>query len=279
MLSYRHGFHAGNHADVLKHALLVFIGRYLQQKDSPLLYLDTHAGAGLYDLRTPEADKTGEYRDGIGRVMPHAATAPALFADYLAMVRSFNGDDGLTAYPGSPSLINALMRSQDRAHFNELHPTDETRLADLMRRGNRVHVEKTDGLRALIAQLPPAEKRALVLVDPSYEIKTDYALVVTALARAWKKFPGGIYLVWYPVIDRARVQAMEVALRAAAMRKIYRVELCTSPDTPERGMTGSGLFIVNPPFTLPDAAADGLPWLARALGATGPVTSGWLIPE
>jgi 23S rRNA (adenine2030-N6)-methyltransferase len=279
MLSYRHGFHAGNHADVLKHAVLVFMARYLQHKDAPLLFLDTHAGAGLYDLRTPEAQKTGEYRDGIGRVFPRAAQAPALLAEYLALVRSFNGADGLTTYPGSPSLITALMRAQDRAHFNELHPTDESRLAELMRRGHRVHVEKTDGLRGLIAQVPPPEKRALVLVDPSYEIKTDYALVTAALARAWKKFSGGIYSVWYPVIDRPRVHAMEVALRAAGLRKIYRVELCMTPDTAERGMTGSGLFIVNPPFTLPDAAGEALPWLAETLGATGPVTAGWLIPE
>lgn len=279
MLSYRHGFHAGNHADVLKHAVLVFIARYLERKDAPLLFLDTHAGAGLYDLQTPEAQKTGEYREGIARIMPHAPAAPALLADYLALVASFNAPGQLTTYPGSPSLITSLMRPQDRAHFNELHPTDEDRLAGLMRRGQRVRVAKSDGLQALIAHVPPPEKRALVLVDPSYEIKTDYALVTAALARAWKRFPGGIYLVWYPVIDRPRVHAMEVALRAAGIRKVYRLELCMTPDTPERGMTGSGLFVVNPPFTLPDAAGEGLSWLATALNASGPVTSGWLIPE
>jgi len=279
MLSYRHGFHAGNHADVLKHAMLVFVAQYLQHKESPLLFLDTHAGAGLYDLRTPEAEKTWEYRDGIARLMPHAATAPTLLADYLALVKSFNSGDGLTMYPGSPALITAMMREQDRAHFIELHPTDEPRLAELMRRNRRVHVEKADGLRGLIAAVPPPENRALCLIDPSYEIKTDYALVMAALARAWKKFPGGIYLLWYPVIDRPRVHAMEVALRAAGIRKTYRVELCMAPDKPERGMTGSGLFIVNPPHTLPDAATAALPWLADKLGANGPLTAGWLLPE
>ncbi len=279
MLSYRHGFHAGNHADVLKHGVCAFVARYLRQKEAGVLFLDTHAGAGLYDLRTPEAEKTAEYRSGIGRLMPHAAVAPELLSDYLALVRSLNGDGGLRTYPGSPWLIMALMREQDRAVFHELHPTDEASLSALARQRHRVHVERSDGLRGLIAHMPPPERRALCLIDPSYEIKTDYALVAAAVARAWKKFPGGIYIWWYPVIDRSRVRAMELAMLAAGIRKTYRVELCMLPDTPERGMTGSGLFIVNPPFTLPDAAAAALPWLVETLAAEGPVTAGWLLPE
>lgn len=279
MLSYRHGFHAGNHADVLKHAVFVFCARYLQRKETPLLFLDTHSGAGRYDLRTPEAEKTGEYRDGIARLMDRAAGAPQLFAGYLALVRSFNDDGALRTYPGSPALAAALKREQDRAVFHELHPADEARLADLMRRHPRIHVERSDGLRGLIAHVPPLERRGLVLIDPSYEIKTDYASVAAAIARAWKRFPRGLYLLWYPVIERPRVRAMEAALISAGIRKTYRMEFCMTPDTPERGMTGSGLFIVNPPFTLPEAAAEGLPWLAEALGAKGPAKSGWLIHE
>ena len=279
MLSYRHAFHAGNHADVLKHGVSAFIARYMTQKDAPVFFLDTHAGAGLYDLTTPEAEKTGEFRAGIGRLMPHAAEAPELLRDYLSLVGSANPQGGLRTYPGSPSLILSMMREQDRAVFHELHPADEASLAGLTRHRRRVHVEKSDGLRGLIAQLPPPERRALCLVDPSYEIKTDYALVAAAIAQAYKKFPGGLYIWWYPVIERSRVHAMEVAMRAAGLRKTYRVELCMVPDTPERGMTGSGLFIVNPPFVLPDAATAALPWLAEKLGAEGPVSAGWLLPE
>jgi 23S rRNA (adenine2030-N6)-methyltransferase len=279
MLSYRHGFHAGNHADVLKHAVCAFAARYMLQKDAPVLFIDTHAGAGLYDLSSPEAGKTGEHRHGIGRLLPHAVEAPVLFQDYLALVRQMNPDGGLRTYPGSPSLIMAMKREQDRAVFHELHPTDEQRLSELVRRRHRVHVDKSDGLRGLIAHVPPPERRALCLIDPSYEIKTDYALAAAAIARAWKKFPGGLYIWWYPVIDRARVNAMEVAMRAAGIRKTYRVELCVAPDSPERGMTGSGVFIINPPFTLPDAAVTALPWLADKLGAEGPATAGWLLPE
>ncbi|MEN3976770.1 23S rRNA (adenine(2030)-N(6))-methyltransferase RlmJ [Emcibacter sp. SYSU 3D8] len=279
MLSYRHGFHAGNHADVLKHGICAFIARYLLRKDTPVLFLDTHAGAGRYDLQAPEAEKTGEFRAGIGRLMPEAADAPELLTDYLAQVRSLNADDSLRIYPGSPSLIMALMRPQDRALFYELHPSDEARLSQFVSGRRRVRVEKADGLRNLIAHMPPPERRALCLIDPSYEIKTDYALVATAVSQAWKKFPGGTYVWWYPVIDRTRVRAMEVAMRAAGLRKTYRVEFCMEPDTAERGMTGSGLFIVNPPYTLPAAVDAALPWLVEKLGAQGPTQAGWLFPE
>lgn len=279
MLSYRHGFHAGNHADVLKHAALVFIARYLQQKDGPLLFHDSHAGAGLYDLRAPEAEKTGEYHAGIARLLPPAAETPALFRDYLELVRALNPEGGLQTYPGSPSLILSLKRPQDRAVFHELHPADHQRLIDMTRREHGVRVEKADGLGGLIALTPPPEKRGLFLIDPSYEIKTDYAVVVTAIARAWKKFPTGIYALWYPVIDRNRVRAMEVALRAAGLRKTFRMEMCMTDDTAERGMTGSGLFVVNPPYTLPAAAQAALPWLRERLQAVGPSTAEWLMPE
>ncbi|MEN3950100.1 23S rRNA (adenine(2030)-N(6))-methyltransferase RlmJ [Iodidimonas sp. SYSU 1G8] len=279
MLSYRHGFHAGNHADVLKHAVLVYLARYLQQKDGALLFHDSHAGAGLYDLRAPEAEKTGEYHAGIARLLSASAETPELFRVYLEMVRALNPAGNLHAYPGSPSLILSLKRPQDRVVFHELHPADHQRLVEITRREHGVRVEKSDGLGGLIALTPPPEKRGLFLIDPSYEIKTDYAVVITAIARAWKKFPTGTYALWYPVIDRNRVRAMEVALRAAGLRKTFRIELGMAEDTQERGMTGSGLFIVNPPYTLPAAAQAALPWLRQALGAEGPSTAEWLMPE
>ncbi len=279
MLSYRHGYHAGNHADVLKHAVLAYTARYLMQKEAPVFFLDTHAGAGRYDLTTAEAEKTGEYHAGIGRLFPHRGETPELFRDYLDQLAALNPGGTLRLYPGSPWLITSMMRAQDRAVFHELHPTDEARLHEQLRHQRRARVEKSDGLKGLVAHIPPPERRALCLIDPSYEIKTDYALVAAAVARAYKKFPGGLYLWWYPVIDRVRVEAMEAAMRAAGLRKTYKVELCMTPDTPERGMTGSGVFIVNPPFTLPDAATEALPWLAERLGARGPVTASWLQPE
>jgi 23S rRNA (adenine2030-N6)-methyltransferase len=161
----------------------------------------------------------------------------------------------------------------------ELHGTDHAVLAGSIEAHGRTHVEKGDGLQGLIARVPPPEKRAICLIDPSYEMKTDYALVMAALARAWKKFPTGVYLLWYPVIDRARVHAMEVAMRAAGMRAVFRVELCLAPDSPERGMTGSGVFVVNPPYILPDAASAALPWLGQRLDAHGLAVADWLIPE
>ena len=182
-------------------------------------------------------------------------------------------------YPGSPGLADALKRPEDRVVLYELHGTDHAALDASSKGHARTHVEKGDGLQGLIARVPPPEKRAICLIDPSYEMKTDYAIVMAALARAWKKFPTGVYLLWYPVIDRSRVQAMEVALRAARMRAVFRVELCLTPDSPERGMTGSGVFVVNPPYVLPEAAKEALPWLADKLGAEGPAVADWLIPE
>ncbi|MBI1179800.1 MAG: 23S rRNA (adenine(2030)-N(6))-methyltransferase RlmJ [Alphaproteobacteria bacterium] len=279
MLSYRHGFHAGNHADVLKHATFVFVADYLQQKPSPLLFLDTHAGAGQYDLDAPEARKTGEFQQGISLIYGDRAEAPTLLRHFLGMVGDVNAGGPLDTYPGSPQLAARLRRQQDRVLLHELHSTDYGRLESLASAQEKVHAEKADGLQGLIARVPPPEKRGLILIDPSYEMKTDYAIVTAALARAWKKFPTGVYILWYPVIDRSRVHAMEVALRAARLRSVFRLELCMTGDTAERGMTGSGLFVVNPPYVLPDAAREGLPWLAARLGAEGPWTADWLIPE
>ncbi|MGE0255808.1 MAG: 23S rRNA (adenine(2030)-N(6))-methyltransferase RlmJ [Alphaproteobacteria bacterium] len=334
MLSYRHGFHAGNHADVLKHAVAVFLVRYLQQKPGGVLFVDTHAGAGLYDLAAPMAAKTAEWEEGVARVLDVAASGvsaappphpprrgsdgsppsppppggegelggsppsslsapgdgegrgevgdrpvPALVADWLALVRARNPGGALTVYPGSAALFAALRRKQDRVALYDLHPTDHAALAALMRRESRVAVTKADGFAALDALLPPPERRALVLVDPSYEIKSDYEAAVAALAGACRRFPTGVYALWLPVIERARTEAATRAVAATGLRKVFRLDLCVVPDGAQRGLTGSRLLVVNPPWTLPDAAAEALPWLARALGARGPVDSGWLVPE
>ena len=279
MLSYRHGFHAGNPADVLKHAVAVFLARYLQGKPGGVLLLDTHAGSGLYDLHGAMAEKTGEWEDGVARVLAQPGEAPELLRDWLALVRARNPGGTLSVYPGSAALFALLRRPQDRVALYELHPSDHAALTAQMRRESRVIVEKADGFAALDALLPPPERRALALIDPSYEVKTDYETVVTALAGAWRKFPTGVYALWLPVIERARTDAVLAAIVAAGLRKVFRLELCIVPDGAARGLTGSQMLVVNPPWTLPDTAAAALPWLAAALNAQGPVGSGWLVPE
>lgn len=278
MLSYRHGFHAGNHADVLKHAAYVFLAAYLQRKNGGVLFLDTHAGAGRYDLASDHARKTGEHRDGVARVLA-APEPPRALARYLDLVRAGTPDGLSGVYPGSPALAASLARPQDRVVLFDLHPTDHGVLAQEMQGCQRVHVQRTDGLAALKAHLPPPERRALVLIDPSYEIKTDYALAPRALAAAWRKFPTGVYALWYPVIERERAEAVAESLLRDGVRRVHRVELCVRPDAPGRGMTGSGLLIVNAPYTTGDFAAEALPWIAAALNAQGPIRNETLAGE
>ena len=278
MLSYRHGYHAGNHADVLKHAVYAFCLAYLTRKEKPLLLLDTHAGGGVYDLQSPEAQKTGEFRDGVAKVFGRD-DAPALLTPWLDRVTAYNADGVLRRYPGSPALALDGARSGDRLAFFELHGNEESALARVVGKRPNLSIQNSDGLQGLLALTPPPERRMLALIDPSYEIKSDYADVVAAVAKAWRKFPSGCYLIWRPVIDRPRTDAMAKGLAEAGLSDIYDIELCMAPDTEEHGMTGSGLWIVNPPYTLPDAAREALPWLAETLGAAGPVRSEWLIGE
>lgn len=273
MLSYRHAFHAGSFADVLKHAVYVFALRHAAQKPKPLLVLDTHAGAGRYDPASAEARKTGEHGRGIARLLD-APDPPELLVPYLDLVRRER-----PAYPGSPALALACLRPVDRLELVELHPTDHAILAQAMAAEPRVKVRREDGLAALVARMPPPERRGVVLIDPSYEIKSDYAAVVRALAMAHRRFATGIYLLWYPVIERGSVEALMRALAETGIPGQYRIELGQEPDAPGRGMTGSGLVILNPPWTLPAAAAAALPWLVRHLDASGPVFSDWLVPE
>ena len=279
MLSYRHAFHAGNFADVLKHAVYVTVLRYVTIKAKPLYVLDTHAGAGVYDLGSPEAAKTREHRAGIERVLAAPGSWPDLLAPYLELVRAFNPPGRLAVYPGSPALARAILRPQDRLELVELHPTDHAALAARFARAERARVVRADGLAHLVARMPPPERRGVVLLDPSYEIKTDYEAVARAIAKAHRRFATGTYLLWYPVIERTRVEALLAALRATGIRAQYRIELCLLPDSPGRGMTGSGLVAINPPWMLPAMVEAGLPWLKQRLSAEGPCEAGWLVPE
>lgn len=265
MLSYRHAFHAGNHADVLKHFVLVCLLRHLAQKDKPFWVIDTHAGAGAYGLDAGYAAKNAEFADGIGRLLA-GADLPAALADYVDLVRGMNPDGRLNFYPGSPYLAAKLLRAQDRLRLFEMHPTDVDLLGKTFQADKRVIVTRGDGFAGLRALLPPPPRRALVLIDPSYEDKADYSRVVEALKDSLKRFPTGTYAIWYPQL--ARPEARRLPERLRALKDVAWLDAGLSvrkAAAGEPGMSGSGLFVVNPPWTLADTLRTGLPVLKSAL--------------
>ena len=266
MLAYRHAFHAGNHADVLKHLVLVQLLHYLTRKDKGLRIVDTHAGAGLYALDSAEAQKKGEYRQGIARIWD-APNPPPAVAEYLHELRRFNADGPLRHYPGSPLLAQALLRPQDQLRLFELHPTDHRELQALLGTARGVELRQTDGFAALKSQLPPPTRRALVLIDPSYEGHADYAHVVAALREALRRFAEGVYMVWYPIVAKPGAAALPQALKALAPRGWLQARLVVQqPDAQGFGLAGSGVVVINPPHTLHVALREALPWLVRELG-------------
>lgn len=261
MLSYRHAFHAGNFADVLKHLVLVRLLDYLTAKDAPLLFVDTHAGAGSYDLTGAAARKTGEVEGGLARLWDRN-DLPEPLARYLALVREHNGPGPLARYPGSPWLAARLLRPGDRLVAFELHPAEVGPLANLANGDRRLRVLREDGFAGLTGLLPPPERRGLVLLDPSYEVKEDYRRVVETLRGAHRRFATGVYAIWYPVVDRRRIEALERAVVAAGIQRVHQVELGVG-----RGrMRECGMLIVNPPWTLVPEMETCLPWLAGVLG-------------
>jgi 23S rRNA (adenine2030-N6)-methyltransferase len=265
MLSYRHAFHAGNHADLLKHSALVLALRYLVQKEAPLWYIDTHAGAGRYRLGDDAAQKTGEYRDGIERIWSQPEPQP-LLADYLGIVTELNGSrDALRLYPGSPLFAAHCLRPQDRLRLFERHPQDFPLLARQFDGDRRVQVTHGDGFAGLKALLPPPSRRALVLIDPPYEVKSDYQQVVTALRDAHRRFATGVYLLWYPLIEQADARRLSQQLDALKLGPSLRAELCVGAPGEVAGLYGSGLFVINPPWRLAGQLRELLPWLAERL--------------
>jgi len=265
MLSYRHGFHAGNFADVLKHTVLVHILEYMTQKDKPLRIIDTHAGAGVYKLNGPQAQKNREFDNGIGHLWSTEQT-PAAIARLVELVRTVNDGKQLQLYPGSPLIAQTLMRPIDRLFLHELHPADFQFLRDCMRDDKRIKVEHEDGFAGLQALLPPPDRRALVLLDPSYEVKSDYQHLIKQLLQAHKRFATGTYAIWYPVVLRQRIDEMELALKKSGIKNIQLMEFGLRADNPEYGMTASGMIVINPPWTLWGAMEETLPWLADNLG-------------
>ncbi|ACM32082.1 23S rRNA (adenine(2030)-N(6))-methyltransferase RlmJ [Diaphorobacter sp. JS3050] len=283
MFSYRHAFHAGNHADVLKHTVLIATLQHLLQKDAALTVLDTHAGAGLYRLDGDYASTSAESADGILRLVPPAAPpalAPAL-QDYVDMVRAFNQGDATRVYPGSPFITQRLLRAQDKLKLFELHPTDARSLAGniaQLEAGRQVAVLQEDGFEGVKKFIPPPARRALVLCDPSYEIKSDYLRVQALLQDALKRFATGVYAVWYPIIPRAEAHDLPRRLKTLAQKAgkpwlhatlTVKSSKLASPAAGEGarrpGLPASGMFVVNPPFTLQGVLREALPQMAQLL--------------
>ena len=266
-MNYRHIYHAGNFADVLKHAVLARLVTYLQQKEKAFRVLDTHAGIGLYDLSSEEAQKTGEWRDGIGRLLDGdlPAEIAAILAPYLSSVRTLNPGADLTLYPGSPKLARMLFRTQDRLSAMELHPQDYETLHRLFDGDFQSRITELDGWLALGAHLPPKEKRGLILVDPPFEKEGEYERLVDGLARSYRRFAGGIYCLWYPLKQGAPIKAFHEALKALEIPKMLCAELSVRSDRETTGLSGSGLIIVNPPFTLKGELDLLLPFLKARL--------------
>ena len=266
MFSYRHAFHAGNHADVLKHAVLVHLLRYLTQKDKPLWFVDTHAGAAMYALDEGYATKNAEYETGIARLWERE-DLPPLLAEYLAEVRALNPDGRLRRYPGSPQLALRLLRKQDRLRLFELHSTESQLLQQYFRDdAPRVIAQAGDGYAGLQSVLPPPSRRALVLIDPSYEDKSDYRRVLAALRDAQKRFRAGVYAIWYPQVQRRESRQFPEQLKQLQEKDWLHVTLTVKkPEASGHGLYGSGMFVLNPPWLLPKALDLALPYLVRVL--------------
>jgi 23S rRNA (adenine2030-N6)-methyltransferase len=267
MLSYRHAFHAGNHADVLKHLVLVQLDRYLGQKDKPFWVIDTHAGAGLYALDTGYATQLKEFDSGIGRLWARK-DLPAPLAEYVDLVRAVNPGGALRFYPGSPWLALQTIRPQDRLRLFELHSSDSRILQEnFADHARRVTVTTADGFDALKALLPPPPRRALVLIDPSYEMREDYQHVVAALKDGLTRFATGTFAVWYPQLARPEARQLPEKLKRLPVKSWLNVSLSVhAPSSDGFGMHGSGMFVINPPWTLHKTLADVLPYLVKVLG-------------
>jgi 23S rRNA (adenine2030-N6)-methyltransferase len=267
MLSYRHAFHAGNHADVLKHIALLQIAEYMAEKPAPFWIIDTHAGAGQYALDSAHARKLGEFRDGIGRLWDRKGLPPAA-VDYVEFVKMLNPDGVLRHYPGSPWLASQLLRESDRLRLYELHSTDLKLLQECFKTaGRQITVNAADGFAGLKAILPPPPRRALVLIDPSYETRDDYVNVVKGLQEALKRFATGTYAVWYPMLQRREADDLPRELRRMAPGDWLDVSLAIATPGPDGyGMHGSGMFVFNPPWNLEAVLRPALPALVRLLG-------------
>ena len=278
-MNYRHAFHAGNHADVLKHAVLCRLLGLMARKDKPFAYLDSHAGVGLYDLAGEQAGKTGEWLQGIARLWGRA-DLPAPFADYLDTVAALNPDGTLRYYPGSPEIARRLSRAQDRVLLNEKHPEDGQLLKANMAGDRRVTVHLGEGWHLAKALLPVAEKRALLLIDPPFEQADELARCAESLATAIARMRQTVVAIWYPIKDVRQLRPFYQALQQSGAPKLLRAGLWVHPTDNPAGLNGSGLAIANPPWPLEDELRELLPWLAAQLAQSqGGWRLDWLIEE
>ena len=266
-MNYRHTYHAGNLGDVLKHAVLTRLIEYLKRKDKAFRVLDTHAGIGAYDLTAEETRKTGEWQEGIGKVLAADMPEPvaSLLAPWIDVLNANNPDGSLRHYPGSPALAHALVRDQDRLTLTELHPEDYETLADRFAGDFRVKAIHLDGWLALGSFLPPKEKRGLVLIDPAFEETDEFDRMTRAVLKAWKKWPGGIYALWYPLKMRKEIARMHGAFKDGGIADVFAIELRAGQSGPDTRMLGSGMTLINPPFTLAGEMQALLPWLCDVL--------------
>jgi 23S rRNA (adenine2030-N6)-methyltransferase len=271
-MNYRHAFHAGNFGDVLKHVVLMMLVEHLKKKPAPFLYLDTHAGGGLYDLSEAEAQRSGEYKGGIGRLLelPEAVLPPDVAA-YVRLVRECAGpgNSAITAYPGSPLILSMLRRPADRLVLAETHAKEAQSLRALLGRGRLVSVLESDGYAALKAQLPPRENRGLVLIDPPYESDQEFDRILAALETGYDRWPTGMYCVWYPLTERAAPVRFRRDLERSGIRRVLNATLSVLPDDAAVGMRGAGVTIINPPWMLDERLTELLPDLHRLLVPEG----------
>jgi 23S rRNA (adenine2030-N6)-methyltransferase len=275
-MNYRHAFHAGGFADVIKHIVLVRMLTYLQEKPAAFRVIDTHAGAGVYNLTSDEARRGGEWQTGIARLMQarFSETVLPLVKPYLDIVRAFNPQRDLEAYPGSPLIARALLRPQDRLTACEVEPKARKHLIDALRRDTQARVVDLDGWMALPAFVPPNERRGLVLIDPPYEQKDEFERMAEGFAQAFAKWPTGSYLLWYPVKSRRATdnlarQVAEAAGAGAQPAKCLRLEFSVAPQAADAGLISAGLLIVNPPWKLLGELKAILPELEKPLGQGG----------
>jgi 23S rRNA (adenine2030-N6)-methyltransferase len=277
VLSYQHQYHAGNFADVHKHIALVALLRALQAKPAPLCYVDAHAGSGVYDLDSAEARKTGEADAGVCRLW-QTGDLPETVNGYVAILRDLNTGSGLRRYPGSPALAAALLRDNDRAILMELHPRELEALRGCFKGDRRIAIHMRDSYEGLPALLPPPVKRGLVLLDPSYEIKSEYDDIAGLLQKAHRRWGNAVYLLWYPLLPEGRHRHLLKRMHDSGMHKILRSELRFPPR--EHGMYGSGLVIVNPPWRFDNELARAGEFLAQRLaGCDGEHAIDWLVGE
>jgi len=283
-MNYRHAFHAGNFADVLKHVVLMMLVEHLKKKPAPFFFLDTHAGRGLYDLSESQAQRSGEYKAGIGRLLEvREPSLPAEVAAYVSLVRDVagKGRSAITAYPGSPVIVSRLKRATDRMVLVDKLPKEADALRAALGRQRLVSVIEGDGYAALKAHLPPREGRGLVLIDPPYESDLEFDRVLAGLELAHERWPAGTYCVWYPLTDRAGPARFHRDLERSGIRKVLDVSLSVLPADAKVGLSGAGLTIVNPPWQLDERLQEMLPELHRLLSPEGLGGSAvqWVVAE